>query len=111
MSALIGVLSSWDMLARNSDFSRFAFSSSRDCHWTRVFCSARAVVGDENGIGDVFEDEVQAVALTLRINFGQSHPLYLALELVGRAAKIRHVAQNRDSRPSLCSVVRAEGMG
>src|SRR5213596_3723507 len=33
MSALIGVLSSWDMLARNSDFSRFAFSSSRDCHW------------------------------------------------------------------------------
>ena len=39
MSALIGVRSSCDMLARNSDLSWFARSTSCDCHCSRAFCS------------------------------------------------------------------------
>ena len=57
------------MLARNSDFSRFAFSSSRDCHCSRVFCSARSAVAALNALlelaGERLELLVQALVLDL----------------------------------------------
>ena len=219
MSALIGVRSSCDMLARNSDLSRFARSTSCDCHCSRAFCSARSavasrmrcssslfsclsasysrsfstcfvrscstetiaigsprsfftlpdttstgssspargctsdmrsrresssssansemndvnlvslprtdassrrlrrlgvadlkellglivhqddvrpLVGDENRIGDVLEDEVQAIALAAHGDFGLSHALHLSFELVRGAAQVGDVAEHRE---------------
>ena len=70
-----------------------------------------AVVGDENRVGDVLENQVQAVALALRLDLRQPHALHLALELVGGAAEVGHVAQNRDGRSGLAAVPSAELVG
>ncbi len=70
-----------------------------------------AVVGDENWIGDVLQNQVQAVPLPLRLDLRQSHPLNLPLELVCGATKIRHVAQNGNRRASLGTFEPAEIVG
>ena len=56
----------------------------------------RALVGDENRIGDVLEDEVQAIALAAHGDFRLSHALHLSLELVRGAPQVGDVAQHRE---------------
>ncbi len=54
----------------------------------------RPLVGDENRIGDVLEDEIQAIAFAAHGDLGLSHALHLSFELVRRAAQIGDVAQH-----------------
>ena len=70
-----------------------------------------AVVGDENRIRDVFQNQVQAVALPLRLDLRQSDPLNLPLELVCGATQIGHVAQHRNGRASLGAFESTEIVG
>ena len=44
MIFISGERRSWAIIAEKSACSLLAFSSSRDCHWSRVFCSARSAV-------------------------------------------------------------------
>ena len=55
----------------------------------------RLVVGHEDRVGDVLEDEVQAVTLARRVELGQADALHLSLELVAGASQVRDVAQHR----------------
>ena len=54
----------------------------------------RPLVGDENRIGDVLEDEIQPIALAAHADLRLPHALHLSLELVRRAAQIGDVAQH-----------------
>ena len=56
----------------------------------------RSLVRHENRVGDVLEDEIQAVALGRRFLFGEAHALNLPFQLVRGAAQIRDVAKHRE---------------
>jgi hypothetical protein len=58
----------------------------------------RAIVRHEDRVGDVLENEVEAVALTRRVDLRQPAALHLALELRHRAAQVGDVAQHGDER-------------
>ncbi len=58
----------------------------------------RLVVGDEDRIADVAQDQVQAVALARRFLLGEPRPLVLPLELDRRALEVGDVAQHRHER-------------
>ena len=52
------------------------------------------VIRHEDRVGDVLEDEVEPVALTRGLHLRLPHALHLPLELVRRAAQVRHVPQH-----------------
>ena len=54
----------------------------------------RTLVGDENRIGDVLEDEIQAIALAAHGDLSLPHALHLPLELVRGAAEVGDVAEH-----------------
>ena len=58
----------------------------------------RRAVGDENRVGDVLENEVEAIALVARFDLGLTHTLDLTLQLARRAAQVGDVAQHRQHR-------------
>ncbi len=55
-------------------------------------------VGDEDRVGDVLEDQVEAVALVGRLDLGLPDALDLPLQFVGCAAQVGHVAQHGEHR-------------
>ena len=53
----------------------------------------RPLVGDENWIGDILENQVEPVALGRRFHLGKAHALYLSFELIRRSPQVGDVAQ------------------
>jgi hypothetical protein len=61
----------------------------------------RLVIGDENRVGGVLEDDVQAIALAACFVLGETDALDLLLELVSGAAQIGDVAEYGEIRALL----------
>ena len=55
-------------------------------------------IGDEDRVGDVLEDQVEAVALVGRLDLGLPDAPDLPLQFVGCAAQVGHVAQHGEHR-------------
>ena len=69
-----------------------------------------AIIGHEDRVGHVLENEIQPVAFALGVDLRKPYALYLALELVRCAPQVGDVSQHGYCRPAMNAMTGSKRM-